>query len=264
MGKDSEGRGRGVGTASRLSAAWDEAARRNAMHYVATEKRGWLPSEFLYSAIPLVNETVAPFVKAHVDPSNKRCLDIGCGLGRTTVALSYLFGEAYGVDFSPEMIDRARLLTRHLHSLSGTIDPHFVVNDGLTLPMYADGFFDLCFSYTMFQHIPDFRIIESYIGEINRVLRGGGLFILQFNGARWGKVFKYVPVHRSLCNLALDSGLAHLYYHLTLKDHRGIPIFSGRYLSLEQLERVFAETSLVITDVKGKDTRYMWLYGKKA
>ena len=43
------------------------------------------------------------------DPTDKRMLDIGCGIGGMTRYFSDLFAEAHGVDFSKELIKKALL-----------------------------------------------------------------------------------------------------------------------------------------------------------
>jgi SAM-dependent methyltransferase len=43
--------------------------------------------------------------------------------------------------------------------------------------------FDFAFSFMVFQHIPNRRIIESYVREVHRLLRPGGLFKFQVQGS---------------------------------------------------------------------------------
>ena len=42
--------------------------------------------------------------------------------------------------------------------------------------------FDFAFSSIVFQHIPSREIIENYVGEVQRLLRPGGLFKFQVQG----------------------------------------------------------------------------------
>jgi hypothetical protein len=43
--------------------------------------------------------------------------------------------------------------------------------------------FDFAFSYIVFQHIPSREVIYNYAREVNRLLRPGGLFKFQVQGA---------------------------------------------------------------------------------
>ena len=46
----------------------------------------------------------------------------------------------------------------------------------------------LVYSYLMFQHIPDSNIVETYLREVNRVLKPGAAFKFQIDG-RGDRVF---------------------------------------------------------------------------
>jgi len=88
----------------KMRADWDERARENARHYVATGREEWSDEEFFASG----EETVARFilndwvsVYQGRDPASMRVLEIGCGAGRVTHALSKLFGEVHAVDIAP-------------------------------------------------------------------------------------------------------------------------------------------------------------------
>ncbi len=63
-------------------------------------------------------------------------------------------------------------------------DAHFVVGNGRDLAVLESEMFDYCFSYTVFQHIPDPEIVWNYLREIRRLLRPSGAFQVQFKQLR--------------------------------------------------------------------------------
>jgi len=158
---------------------WDQRARENARHYVNTANTAWTDDEFFASGERTVAEEILTDLgnicqgKA---PSEMRVLEIGCGAGRVTRALAKLFGEVHAVDVSGEMV---RLATEALRDFPKA----FVYqNNGKDLAVVPNLQFDFAFSSIVFQHIPSREIIENYVGEVQRLLRPGGLFKFQVQG----------------------------------------------------------------------------------
>ena len=109
-------------------------------------------------------------------PGEMRVLEIGCGAGRVTRAFAKLFGEVHAVDVSGEMV---RLATETLREFPKA----FVYqNNGKDLAVVPNLQFDFAFSSIVFQHIPSREIIENYVGEVQCLLRPGGLFKFQVQG----------------------------------------------------------------------------------
>ena len=50
------------------------------------------------------------------------------------------------------------------------------------LAVVGDRVFDFAFSTIVFQHIPSYEVIESYVREVHRLLRPGALFKFQVQG----------------------------------------------------------------------------------
>jgi SAM-dependent methyltransferase len=159
---------------------WDARARENARYYVATAKEDWTDDEFFASG----ERTVAEEIETDMinicqgkPPAEMRVLEIGCGAGRVTRALSKRFGEVYAVDVSGEMAAQAR------RALADRPNAHVFQNNGTDLSVLPDGLqLDFAFSSIVFQHIPSREIIESYVREVNRLLRPGALFKFQVQG----------------------------------------------------------------------------------
>jgi SAM-dependent methyltransferase len=158
---------------------WDERARDNARYYVATGKDDWSDEEFFQSG----ERTVAEEVRTDMinicqgkQPGQMRVLEIGCGAGRVTRALSNLFGEVHGIDVSGEMVKLAG------KALADRPNAHVYQNNGTDLKVIPVGDFDFAFSSIVFQHIPSREIIENYVREVGRLLRPGCLFKFQVQG----------------------------------------------------------------------------------
>jgi SAM-dependent methyltransferase len=108
-------------------------------------------------------------------------LEIGCGVGRMTRMMARIFRSVTAVDVSTEMVERAKTNLKGLDNVS------VVLGDGATLSALAEVSFDFAFSFIVFQHIPAFEVVASYCREVYRVLRPGGLFKFQLQGAHWSR-----------------------------------------------------------------------------
>jgi SAM-dependent methyltransferase len=98
-------------------------------------------------------------------------LDFGCGLGRVSRALAEQFRHVVGVDISRSMIHQAA-------ALAPPANCHFLLNDSEGLPFPSDQF-DLIYTVLVLQHVPSQASIRKYVAEFARVLRQGGLLVMQ-------------------------------------------------------------------------------------
>jgi SAM-dependent methyltransferase len=160
---------------------WDARARENARHYVNTARQDWTDEEFFLSGEQMVAEEILTDmtnVCQGLWPKRMKVLEIGCGAGRVTRALSDVFGQVHAVDVSGEMIGQAR------KALADRPNVVLYQNNGADLSVLPpDLRLDFAFSCIVFQHIPSREVIESYVREVHRVLRPGGLFKFQVQGA---------------------------------------------------------------------------------
>ena len=159
---------------------WDARARENARHYVATGRERWSDEEFFLSGETTVKNDILNDMTNICQgrkPEEMRVLEIGCGAGRVTRALSNLFGEVHAVDVSGEMVQQAR------QALSGRTNAFVYQNNGKDLSVLPDGVqFDFAYSTIVFQHIPSREVIETYVREVQARLRPGALFKFQVQG----------------------------------------------------------------------------------
>ena len=153
--------------------AWDERARDNARHWVATGRTDWTDDAFFASGEQQIAEDILTDmgnICQGKDPAEMRVLEIGCGAGRLTRALAKRFGEVHAVDISSEMIAEAK------KALADYPNAHVYQNNGCDLSVIPEIAFDFAYSAIVFQHIPSREIIENYIREVHRLLRPGALF----------------------------------------------------------------------------------------
>jgi ubiquinone/menaquinone biosynthesis C-methylase UbiE len=158
---------------------WDLRAKENARHYVATGKTEWSDQEFFESGERTVAEQILNDminICQGRDPKQMRVIEIGCGAGRITRALSRVFGEVHGVDVSGEMVAQAK------RAVATEGNAFVYQNNGKDLSVLPDGPYDFAFSTIVFQHIPSREVIYSYVREVHRLLRPGALFKFQVQG----------------------------------------------------------------------------------
>jgi ubiquinone/menaquinone biosynthesis C-methylase UbiE len=113
----------------------------------------------------------------------KRVLDAPIGTGRVAIPLANQF-EFIGADISPDMIveGKARAAAAGVHNITWI---ECSVDD---LP-FPDGHFDGVVTARLFQHVPK-DMAHEIICELSRVVRPGGVVILQFRSGLYGLFLK--------------------------------------------------------------------------
>lgn len=101
-------------------------------------------------------------------------LDIGCGIGRLEQLLSSRVAQIYGIDVSPGMIDAAR------RRCAGLSNVYFQTSTGRDLMAFADSSFDLVMAVDSFPYLhgSGMELVEQHFGEVHRVLRSRGNFVI--------------------------------------------------------------------------------------
>jgi ubiquinone/menaquinone biosynthesis C-methylase UbiE len=128
--------------------------------------------------------------RAGVAPGD-RLLDVGTGPGYLALAASKLVapdGVAIGIDASPEMIDRARLLAARRRSKA-----EYLVATAESLP-FDDDSFDVVVSRLVFHHLPH-DVKERALGEMARVLRPSGRLLIADFASPAAKNAHHVVAH---------------------------------------------------------------------
>jgi SAM-dependent methyltransferase len=158
---------------------WNERAKENARYYVASGTKNWTDEDFFAAGeVSIAENLVSDLTNVCQGkyPSDMRIIEIGCGAGRLTRALSKLFGEVHAVDVSGEMVAQARV------ALADRPNVFLYENNGCDLSVLPELKYDFAYSFIVFQHIPSREIVENYVREVGRLLRPGALFKFQLQG----------------------------------------------------------------------------------
>ena len=124
-------------------------------------------------------------VAAHFPAPPARVLDLGCGAGRTTIALVDMGYQVVGIDLADALLDEAR-------RLAPGIDVRHMDAASLDFP---DASFDAAlFSYNGLDCLYPLATRERCLAEVRRVLRPGAPFLLSSHnllGASFSGGFRY-------------------------------------------------------------------------
>ena len=157
---------------------WDDRARKNAFHYIASWRKEWDLASFLASGEEDYLRFVDPVLKrCGIPATGKVMVELGCGAGRMTPSFTRRYHCVLALDLSAEMLRRAREIHSQIKNVL------WLQVGGTDLSCLASDSADFCFSYLVLQHLPTEELILSYIREMLRVLRPGGGFLFQFNGS---------------------------------------------------------------------------------
>jgi cyclopropane fatty-acyl-phospholipid synthase-like methyltransferase len=98
----------------------------------------------------------------------ERTLEIGYGAGAVLLSVAGSGGELHGIDYDANPAEVARVLSQR------GCTAQLKSGDARSLP-YEDSFFDLVLSYSVFEHLHEYR---TALKEVARVLRPRGTFLL--------------------------------------------------------------------------------------
>jgi SAM-dependent methyltransferase len=235
-------------SADRMRSWWESAAQRNAAWYVDTSldyddpdmDRFWATGEAIV-ADALDGAPVAP-------TGRERAVEIGSGLGRVSRALARRgFAEVVGVDISPTMVARAR-------ELVDEAGVRFELGNGSGLAGVDTASTDLVLTFTVFQHMPDERLIAGYVREAGRVLRPGGVLVAQWNGTDGAR--RWALRRAALARLGRLRRSADRY-------GREVPEFLGSRVPLPRMRALLADAGLEVAGLRGEGTLYSWVWAVK-
>lgn len=166
-----------VRTLSGLKKLWNRLAKKNAKFY-SHPRTIYGPSISEYDFRETGHQDYECLVKKDPILSTKLkpggvALDIGTGVGREIEFMADDFERAYGIDISEGMIEVAK------RRLAGVKNITFFTTDGARIP-FPDNHFNFIFSHQTFPVIPRQEFIESYVSEIKRTLKKGGVAKIEF------------------------------------------------------------------------------------
>jgi SAM-dependent methyltransferase len=220
-----------------MESFWDDRAREDAPYFVdnlleygsADMERFWAGGE---QVVDGVLERVGCAVAGDDD-----VVEIGCGLGRLTRVLAARARHVAAFDVSSEMLRKAQ-------ELLDLENVDWIHGDGTSLAPLEEGSASACFSFVVFQHLPDPAITLGYVREMGRVLRPGGWSAFQISNDP--------SVHRA------RAGAAGRLKSLVRKGPRGQdhPAWLGSAVDLAELEQTAAGAGLDVERVEGAGTQF--------
>jgi len=177
--------------------------------------------------------------QVNLDLDGRKVVEVGCGTGRNTTWLAERAAEIVGLDFSEEMLARARSLVN---------DPRvsFIQHDARKTWPLADSSADVVIAMLILEHVEK---LEPVFVEAARVLNAGGQFFLcelhpmkqlmggqaQFSNTRTGErqlISAFLHDVSDYVNAGLSSGLQ-LEHMGEWRDSDAQAISQPRLLSLK-------------------------------
>ncbi len=241
---------------------WDERARENAFHYIASWRKDWTAESFFESGEEDYSSIVAPVLgQRSFEPSGNTVLELGCGAGRMTRAFAVRFGQVIAVDISAEMLTHAKELLPEASNVVWTL------GDGVGLREVPDRSIDFAFSYIVLQHLPTREHTLKYIRELLRVLSPGGVFLFQFNGLRrpnmnWRGRFVWGAVDL-LWSIGLNRASRALAALFRLDPSMAGRSWRGAALEAHIVESVVRASGGTVESMTGQGTPMAWCAGTK-
>ncbi len=241
---------------------WDERARKDPFHYIASWRKDWDVESFLASGEEDYQRFVAPVLsRFNFSPQGKAMLELGCGAGRMSRSFAGRFRRVYAFDISAEMLSRAQALLR------GASNILWMQGNGSDLSDIESDSVHFIFSYLVWQHLPEELLVQQYIREMLRVLKEGGLFLFQFNSSQtptmnwkgrlaWGVVdalwsLGLRPASRALATwLGFDPEMAG-------KSWRGVPVGADR------VRDIVGRAGGAVHEMSGENTAMTWCCGSR-
>ena len=165
----------------KMKKEWNERTKMNPLFVIATD-HSETEEDFWNSGIDECNDILAISTERYQkiienkETSKMNILEIGCGIGRILIPMRKIFGNATGIDISSEMVQLGQKYVSDIPNCN------IVENNGTDLAEFSDNSFDFCYSFIVFQHIPEKQIVENYIKEVSRILKPSCLFRFQVRG----------------------------------------------------------------------------------
>ncbi|HEY6351982.1 MAG TPA: class I SAM-dependent methyltransferase [Candidatus Angelobacter sp.] len=149
---------------------WQDMASFDPFLAISGQKKDWHVEEFWATAQPHMDRLFLTAGSLGLPRSHDRALEFGCGVGRFLPHFEKRFGEVWGLDVSPSMIDLAKKYNPRCR---------FHLNAAADLSFFPGSHFDLIYSFLVLQHLPDEFLIAQYLKEFMRILKPGGLAAFQ-------------------------------------------------------------------------------------
>lgn len=213
---------------------WNKRAQKDAFYYVESAFWDGNLEQFFSLGEERTQVILDPILKEmNIDIQNYHILEIGCGVGRFSRALSQRFQQVTAIDVSDEMINKAR----ELHPSTLYPNLNLQPTNGTSLDFIPSNSIDVVFSYEVFQHMPSPEIVFNNLKEIHRVLRPQGIAYIHLMTDH-GKLKK--SVKKFLKQIVPQKVWQTLGFAPLTTD----PTWTGTSLSTEQIQDFCQEANL--------------------
>lgn len=165
-------------TVPTIKSFWNRAAEQNPHWYVSSYgsydahrnlDEFWASGHTIWMDIKRV--------MGYTPGSGDTVVEIGCGIGRLTRAIAPEVGRVIAFDISENMLAIARQA-----NLSNV---EFRMAQGFSLPEVPDSSANLSLGYCVFQHLPSHTALKSYLAEMYRVTKTGGMIAFTLTPRDW-------------------------------------------------------------------------------
>ncbi len=178
---------------------WNRKARENALWYVSSygsyARRD--ENEFWQSGQTIWNE-----IKVAIGYSPALChtvVEIGCGVGRLTRAISPEVGTVFAQDISEEMLKIAE--AQHLTNVT------CMSTNGSDLASVKSCCADLVLAYCVFQHLPSLSVLGQYLQDMVRVAKPDATVAFTITPWTWrSALLPLLRSRRRVLDFFTDSG----------------------------------------------------------
>lgn len=184
--------------------------------------KGYVDPEYLQSVGNFLNSLKERTYSCMQAKAGDKVLDVGCGSGIDTIALSRIVGstgQVFGVDYDNEMVTESE---QHAETEGVSTWVKYKQADASSLP-FDTGYFDSCRSERLFQHLPTPAMTLKEMTRVTKV--GGVVVVLDTDWGSLGTDTNEVDIERRLAQFNAE--------HMTNNG------FSGR-----QLYRLFKKQGL--------------------
>lgn len=165
---------------SEATRSWERFAELDPYRYILTSMKRSDPHEFWLSGERTVDIELLPLVQSN-ELRPLVGLELGSGLGRLAFPLARHFQMVVGVDIARGMVERATSFAYHRGIQNVAFSAIAGPEDFLQRVGNYAGTCNFIYSLLVFQHIPDFSIIQGYLHVIRILLHEHGLAYLQFD-----------------------------------------------------------------------------------
>jgi ubiquinone/menaquinone biosynthesis C-methylase UbiE/8-oxo-dGTP pyrophosphatase MutT (NUDIX family) len=162
--------------------------------------------KLLQNKLSLPHKDFKKFVALFRGSKDKRVLDLGCGTGRYTIALSEEGFKVYGIDWVEKVIK----ITKQKLKKEG-LTANLKTGDIYKKLPYNNNFFDGIISIKVIHHNRVSKI-KKLIKEMERVMKPGGILMIEVpkkNGRKNDKKFKKVEPETFINLEGLEKGVLH-------------------------------------------------------